>query len=121
MKNFLWNHEIFYGIRIQIFGSWMSMTQLKGPENVGVVLNGSPIAKFDIAVNLCLLKVKSVAQTRNAKNRIDMKRMEKGESFKIALGTVRASLLAQIVSHVQSARSHFQRWPCPNLEPKKNI
>ena len=58
MKNFLWNHETFYGIRIQMFGSWMSMTQLEGPENVGVVLNGSPIAKFDIAVNLCLLKVK---------------------------------------------------------------
>lgn len=89
MKNFLWNHEIFYGIRIQIFGSWMSMTQLEGPENVGVVLNGSPIAKFDIAVNLCLLKVKSVAGTRNAKNRIDMKQIEKGESFKIALRTVK--------------------------------
>jgi hypothetical protein len=58
MKNFLWNHETFYGIRIQMFGSWMSMTQLEGPENVGVVLNGSPIAKFDIAVNLCLSKVK---------------------------------------------------------------
>lgn len=50
-----------------------------------------------------------------------MNQIEKGESFKIALRTVRASFLAQIVSHVQSARSHFQRWPCPNLEPKKNI
>ena len=66
-----------------------------------------------------LVEGQSVAQTRNAKNGIDMNQIEKGESFKIALRTVRASFLAQIVSHVQSARSHFQRWPCPNLEPKK--
>ena len=39
-------------------------TPLEGPENVGVLLSGRRIAKLDIAVDLCLLKVKSVA-TRN--------------------------------------------------------